>query len=385
MNLKFLKCLEKLITKEFMVSFFLIFSLLFPWLNSFEIIVFHTQKTFYFYCVFLWLGLFLLFSFFPKIYDLFLNFFFSKMSNTFLFYLEKSYSLLTQFPRTIGVFYGCCFVSFFFLSEMADSKLFFLLNSCLVFLRNFFVLPFLGLVAMLQWILKDFETTIGLEKLNFAFSSDNPNNFNFFEKEVFPHFRLINSNQNYNLEIKRHMFRFIKVSTSNMPNSATLKKVSESTVGATVAGSLGATVFFTGVNTDEGVKQNLALAQQDARRVSESPLTTDLEKDTADILLKRIREAHVDWINDSGPTTAIIGARKLIGEYKQEKLVDNSVLLAKQAATLNQLSSLRSVTKEEKARRVNEFIKEQSISSPLEFYSFGVVEKIKRIFTHFFL
>lgn len=237
---------------------------------------------------------------------------------------------------------------------------------------------------MLQWILKNFEATVGLDKLNFAFSSDNERNFQFFEKELFSHFVLLNSNQKYNLEIKRSMFRFIKVSTSSIPDTSTLKKVSESTAGATVIGSAGATVFFAGVKNDKGVKHNLALAQLDALRVRESHTTTDLEKDDAYVLLKRITEARVDWVNESGPTKAITGVKQLIGEYKQEKLVNNSVVLAKQASTLNQLSSLRSLAKEEKARRVNDFIKEQALSSPVEFYSFKVVEQIKKIVTYFF-
>jgi len=146
--------------KEFVLSNFISFGLFFPWLNCFEIVFFQSQKSglqFCFLFSFFLLGSFLLFPFF---YDKILSFFFSKNGNFFISLIDKGCHLNKKHPYLVGFFYGICFLSFFLRFEMPESSFFNFLNFFLLFIRNLLIIPFMGVLGLLNWVSKTFSNLI---------------------------------------------------------------------------------------------------------------------------------------------------------------------------------------------------------------------------------
>lgn len=90
------------IKRCFIWSFFLIFSILFPVLNSIELLFFQTQKTFAIVCLILAWVLFFIFLIFPKIYDFSLNLLFKEYSKVSLTLFRLGNESIKKHPYLVG-------------------------------------------------------------------------------------------------------------------------------------------------------------------------------------------------------------------------------------------------------------------------------------------
>lgn len=196
--------------KEIIWSSFLIFSVLFPFLNSYELILYGTQKTYFIVCWNLWLLLFLAFLFFPTLYDRTLNRVFSGFSNYFIVFYQKGSNIIKKSPQIVGFFYGCCFLSFFFQHEISDSIFISWITSFLIIARNLSVIPSLGLLGISRWSVESIERTIAEKNISQQDYYYLMENFEKFDTTLFSSLPFIRLEKHaYNLETRRNMFKMV--------------------------------------------------------------------------------------------------------------------------------------------------------------------------------
>jgi hypothetical protein len=246
------------------------------------------------------------------------------------------------------------------------------------------VIPFTGLLSLISWTFSAFEKAVDKEKIDSIFSEDRDTNYQDFEKILLPHFRLASHPQNYSYQTKRHMFRFLKVTSTSIPSAEVMQKVTKSTFGTTLIGSLGATAFFSGLTTEKGVFFCLDQAEKNALWVLNESTTTSLEKNAAKVLFKKVQHSRADWSQNSAPTLVLTGIKRLVGEKTIQEKREDSLTLAYQASNLRYLSSLEGLSPEEKSQGVRDYLKQEGIKSPLESHCVLTVSEIKVLLTNFF-
>ena len=340
------KLLKKIIDffsqKEFLFSVFLVFSVLFPWLNSFEIIFFQTQKTFLNFCILLSFLVFSLFKIFPNYYENFLGFFFSKKIEPFLSLVKWGCDLNRKHPYLIGFFYGMCFLSFLLRFEYPDSNSFFFINSTLLVLRNFFIIPFIGVLGLVNWLSQTFSALIEnniISETELSIILTETNQFSQFDKKLFLHLPFFSSSlsvkngEKYPIETRRTMFSFARIITS-IPGKETLKQTTTSVVGTTVTGSATLTLFFAGGQADKAANSALEQTLSNTSKVLNNPEASQKEKDMASYILREVEEASHDWAVNAGSTQAFRGFKFLFSESSIMSKFERYEDLRSQASTL---------------------------------------------------
>ena len=231
----------KRISKEIIWSFFLNFSILFPFYNSLELIFLSSQKNGLFLSSLGFLLAFLLFKQNSAFYDRSINVMFSSIFPLFFVFGEKTLIFFRNSPRILGVFYAFVFLSFFSPCEFAESSTFFFLNAFLVSMRHLSVLPFIGFNMLWLWILSTIEAH--LSSHDFFKLSHAELNFPMFESLVFYKIPLLNiKKEGYSLTTKRTMYQWIKF-IPKIPMKENIVTTTKYTIGTTTLGSRGLSSF----------------------------------------------------------------------------------------------------------------------------------------------
>jgi len=302
----------------------------------------------------------ILFFFFGFFYDKILSFFFSKNGNFFISLIDKGCHLNKKHPYLVGFFYGICFLSFFLRFEMPESSFFNFLNFFLLFIRNLLIIPFMGVLGLLNWVSKTFsnliqEKVITEGELSTILTQNQQ--FSAFDKKLFSYLPFLSSQKkNYSLESRRTMFHFSRIMTQ-IPSKETLRQTTTSVAGTTLTGSVALTCFFAGARTDKNADSNLKQTTSSTSLILQNPATSNKEKDMALFLQREAKDAWNDWAANGGSTQVFRGIKYLISEPGVMSKLERSDNLRSQASTLYTIGQYKTLSPEQKEEMLSKLSK----------------------------
>lgn len=334
---------------SFIWSSFVSFSILFPFLNTIELIAHQTQKTGAILCMVVNVLLFLTFFIFPKVLHFSVELIFHGFSPIFLFLFEKGNNLVNKYPRLVGLFYGLGFLTFLLRLDNADSVILFWLSLVFLIIRNLTIIPAIGFFGLAKWTASVLETLVKENKIKEQDVQLGLKDFNVFNNKLFPHLPLSQNNPNaYSLKTKRMMFGWTVKTLSSLPENQAMKKAVEVTVGSTITGSAGYTLWTTGGRVEDKVNSNLGQTtlwiDEALASPSASPEFRDLARQARVIADKKA----VEWAENRGSTRVHTAVAHIFNNADLRASVADANKLANAAAELKGLASLETVSQKEK-------------------------------------
>lgn len=377
------------IKKQFIISSFICFSLIFPFFNSFEIIAWGTQKTFAVYCLILDVVLFCLFLMFSNFYDLCINLMFHNFSlktlKIFRFFSEKS----KEYPRITGFIISLCFLSILIRAEYPTSLWVNWLTSFIIVFRNLLVFPAIGYFSLARWCIKHIEQQISLNRISEAEAKKamSGHDFETFNQNftILVPFSSSNRSKNYNYTTKRNIIQWARTVLESTPTAQAVTKTVRTTVAMTVPGSAALTLYTTGHNVNSAVETNVSntLKWSIVGNKGSTPETDAAAKHL-------IHEANVlatKWISTSGPNNTFRGLKYWANTGQVPSQLDRSEALALAASKLQHTIESPAFSAEQKSEIALKLIKStSSLPSPLENLHFlgSFYVKFKSVFSCFF-
>lgn len=332
--------------------------------------------------------LFLAFLSFPSVYKLSIEYTFSKFSLLFLKFFEIGSGLLNKYPRVVGFFYGICFLSFLFSSEWQDSNSLLITSSVLLAIRNLTVIPSLGFYSIAKWTSLKLEQLVKEKKLTESSIKNSLNDFQLFNSVLFSNLPLINQNPGlYNLETKRYMFRWVRTTTANLPEGEALSKTVRTTLGTTLGGGLGLTVFTAGVKANSRALENLAEARDNLEKIQNNSTTSSHIRETAREMAVCVDSAKLFWQNQTKLSAPFTGAKVILNEAQTREATSQAQTLFLESSKLKALSNSETKTPSQlnellKEIRQNSGLSDNFINSPYESLIF-LQKKLKFVLDFF--
>lgn len=354
------------IKTAFIWSTFITFSLCFPFLNALELILYSTQKTFFIFCLILNCLLFLTFIPFPFVFKLSIEYIFSKFSLLFLQIFETGSQLLNKYPRIVGFFYGICFLSFLFRSEWQNSTSLSILSSVLLAIRNLTVIPSLGFYSLAKWTSLTLDRLVKEKKLTESSIKDSLNNFELFNSTLFQHLPLVNQNPSlYNVETRRYMFRWTRTTINNLPEGEALSRTVRTTIGTTLSGSFGLTMYSTGSKAESSVKANLAEAKTTLEKIANSRTANPALRETAREMCVVVDATKLDWDTHKKHSAPITGIQVLLNEEQTRVTMSQAQNLLLESSKLKALAGSELKSPSQKMEVLNGIRKQSGLSESI--------------------
>lgn len=352
---------SKWISKECAWSFFLSVYLFFPLLNSFEVIFFTQQKWSFSVVAFSWVFLYVSFQVSQNFYNLTLELMFSRPLEIYMEILAKCFLFLKKFPKTVGFFYGCCFLSFYLKTEFPQILFFSLIGSAFFFIRNVFLIPFFGVTTLGQWVLSrvnyDIESKRTDSKILFFLKGEDfsPETFQEFNALYFRHIPLVNPKHVYsNYKSRRTMISIIRSVIGGMPGKEQLHVVATSTFGTTALGGVAVATFSTGMQSDAHVRELHEKSITTCDKVLSHPDATQTQCNIATQIKVQAETARDLYFTTGGSHTSIRGASILTGDGTTSQMKQASLEASLKATELNGIVNLHGPIAEKKMQQFTE-------------------------------
>jgi hypothetical protein len=321
--MKIFQFFNRNLSKEFVWSVFLIFSLVLPFFSSLELVFTGTQGKSFFVCFPLWIFVISLFYLFPSFYDFSINVMFSDRNKLFINSFEIGSKTVTKYPKSVGLFYGLCFLALFAKLEFPEISSLFYVSCFLSVLKNLLLLPYLGYLALMRWI------SIDLNSKKLPIETWHEYSFYQFDNKIFDSLPLINNKkQLYQLQTRRNMTAWVQ-SMVNIPNLATLAKSSRALFGSSAVGGGFILATSSGIGTEQSVEINLDKADQATTTVFSSSNVSDGLKQKAYDTKLEAEKVKCDWLATHGNVPAPVkGVRNFLGSSEQAAYVERARCLA---------------------------------------------------------
>lgn len=386
-----IKLFLRKIKAQFFLSSLISYSFVFPVLNSLELIIWSTQKTFAIYCLILNLFLFIFFIFSPSFYDFIINFLFKDYSLISLNLFSFGCKSLKKHPYLSGIFFSFCFLAITLKWDFTNNSFIFWVSSFSLIVRNLIFLPSIGYFSVARWSINHIQKELLENKISqeIVFKSFNEKNFEIFSKNLsslipFCHPKRLES---YNLTARRNMFRWVQKTYEGIPTAREVKKVVETSVGATITGSVGISTWIAGSNTKTTVNDNLANVHTWCQQGFQAVGSTKVTDEVAVQLLKQARDAQTLWASSYGQMPAtVVGIQRLTGFGRVNQQQEHSVGLALAGSKLVSIVDNPNLTSSQKNEMASELLKStpefKGPFSVLEFENgFSILfQKIKTLF-----
>lgn len=333
-------------SKEGVWSLFLCFNILLPFLNTFELSVSGTQNKSFTLVATLNLILFFSFKIMPTFYDWTINLIFS---DSILFYLKKveqSVPILTKYPRSVGVFYGVCLLSFLLRFENPDSTSFYVINVLLLSCRNLFLLPYLGFCSLTYWIMGDLEYRVANHQLSddiYSFINVKNHHINIerFTSVYFHKLPLVNKNSAaYNLTTKRNLLKVVQTFLMTPLSPEKIKIIAKYTFGSTALGTTAVQMGTTGYQTDKIIDSTNAKTNEFCNTVITNSKSTPQDVILAKDLVKQSESAFDSYYSGAGDNTFFRGANRILSRSKITQKLKTSQEVFEDANTLRTINGM---------------------------------------------
>ncbi len=237
--------------------------------------------------------------------------------------------------------YGFCLLSFYLQIGIPDSFSLKCVMTFFLLLRNALLFPYLGVNFLSSWIFQNFQHLVESQKCSdriFVFLKDEKSSFPEFDKHFFSSLSLINSKkENYSYETRRTMFTFVRTAFS-LPGKEQIPTVVRSTIGTTVAGSAAITVYTSGAQTDQLVRDTHEKTINTCDQILSHPNSTSTHKNLASHLKLKMESAREEWFFEAGSNTGVRGAKILISEPTTTRLKNQVQDISFQATKLNEIN-----------------------------------------------
>ena len=272
---------------------------------------------------------------------------------------------------------GFVYYLFFLRFEFPDSSSFFVINSILLIIRNSLIIPYLGVLGLLNWIANTFSDLIQqniVSEMELSIILNENNQFSAFDEKLFHHLPfLLSPKKNYSLESRRTIFSFVRI-LSFIPSRETLRYTTQSLFGTTLTGSVVITTFAAGVHADNRAEFNRDQAIELISDVFENPKTSPKERTLAALIEKEAKQAYTAWQNEGGDTIVYRGAKVLLSEPNSAAILDRGRKFADHAIDLRSINQLE-VSLEKKQEMLSKLAKRAGLDGDGTFSAGSCIER----------
>lgn len=211
------------------------------------------------------------------------------------------------------------------------------------------VVPAIGFYGLAKWTATALENLIKDNKIKEKDVQLGLQDFTVFNEKLFLYLPLSKNNPKaYSLKTRRMMFGWAVKTISSLPESQALTRTMNVTVGTTVTGSAGYTLWSASSRVEKTVSSNYNNAQVWMNEALNSPNVTPEFRDLVREAKDMARRGSTDWAANRGSSPVFTGIGNALNKKEVRESVSDADKLARAASKLKMIAEKETLPHEQK-------------------------------------